>query len=75
MAYMAPEVLDLRPPTTRSDIYSLGVLFYQLVVGRIKSLAPGWEYDIQDPLLRRDIADCISGTPERRLGSAQAQFG
>jgi serine/threonine-protein kinase len=31
--YLAPEVLDRRPPTTSSDIYSLGVLLYHLVTG------------------------------------------
>ena len=71
MAYMAPEVIDLKPPTTRSDIYSLGVLLYQMVVGNIKSLAPGWEHDVHDSLLRRDIAECVVGNPERRLASAR----
>lgn len=32
-AYLAPEVLDGRPPTVKSDIYSLGVLLYHLVSG------------------------------------------
>jgi hypothetical protein len=33
--YMAPEVLDGGPPTPQSDIYSLGVLLYYLVTGRL----------------------------------------
>ncbi len=48
MAYIAPELIDLKPATTRSDIYSLGVLLYQLTAGEVKALAPGWERDIHD---------------------------
>lgn len=31
--YLAPEVIDGHPPSTSSDIYSLGVLLYHLVTG------------------------------------------
>ena len=72
MAYMAPELIDLKPATTRSDIYSLGIFLYQMVVGEIKALAPGWEHAIDDPLLKQDIADCVAGNPERRFASARA---
>jgi serine/threonine-protein kinase len=33
--YMAPEVADGRAATAASDIYSLGVMLYELVVGRV----------------------------------------
>lgn len=34
-AYVAPEQLSNDPPTQQSDIYSLGVLMYQLLTGRL----------------------------------------
>ncbi len=68
---MAPEVLEGRPATTQSDIYSLGVVLYQLVSGDFsRVVAPGWERGVEDELLREDIAACVDGDPERRLGSA-----
>jgi non-specific serine/threonine protein kinase len=72
--YIAPELLSGTPPTLRSDLYALGVLTYQLVVGDLRRpLAPGWERDIDDPLLREDIALAADVNPEHRLGDA-AQF-
>ena len=69
--YMAPEVLEGRPATTQADIYSLGILVYQLVVGDFtRAMAPGWERDVDDPLLRDDIATFVDGRAENRLSSA-----
>ncbi len=66
--YMAPELLEGKPATPQSDIYSLGVLLYQMVIGDLsRALAPGWEQDVGDELLRDDIAACVSGVPEKRL--------
>ncbi len=71
MMYMAPEVLAGQSPTVKSDVFALGLLLYQAVVGDFrKPLAAGWEADIADPILREDIADTASGDPARRLGSA-----
>src|SRR5947208_4446410 len=71
LMYMAPEVLAGQSPSASSDVYALGVLLYQFLVGDFrKPLAPGWESDIADPLLREDIAEAASGDPSKRLSSA-----
>ncbi len=69
--YLAPEVVAGQAPSVRSDVYALGVTLYQMVVGDFRRpLAPGWEADIDDPLLREDIADAANGDATKRLDSA-----
>jgi DNA-binding winged helix-turn-helix (wHTH) protein/serine/threonine protein kinase len=69
--YIAPEVLGGQVPTAASDVYALGVLLYQLVVGDFRRpFAPGWEAGVGDPVLREDIALAASGDPARRLQTA-----
>jgi len=71
LMYLAPEVLAGQSPSAGADVYALGVLLYQLAVGDFrKPLAPGWEAEIKDPLLREDIADAACGDPAKRLNSA-----
>jgi eukaryotic-like serine/threonine-protein kinase len=71
LMYMAPEVLAGQSPSASSDVYALGVLLYQFLIGDFrKPLAPGWEAEIEDPLLREDIAQAASGDPAKRLNSA-----
>ena len=68
--YLAPELLAGHAATVQSDIYALGLLLYQLMVGDLRRpLAPGWEADIGDELLREDIAAATDGAPARRLES------
>ena len=70
--YMAPEVIEGKPPTTSADAYALGVMLYQMVIGDLtKSLAPGWDRAVDDDLLREDIAAAVEGAPERRASAAQ----
>jgi DNA-binding winged helix-turn-helix (wHTH) protein/tetratricopeptide (TPR) repeat protein len=73
--YIAPEVIAGQPFTVQADVYSLGVLLYQVVAGDLrKALAPGWESDVEDELLREDIALAAAGNPAKRLTDA-AQLG
>lgn len=69
--YIAPEIIAGEAPTARSDVYSLGVVLYQILAGDIrKPMATGWERDIADPLLREDLAAATSGDPAGRTVSA-----
>src|SRR6202522_1780877 len=71
LMYLAPEVLAGQSASAGADVYALGVMLYQLAfpVSR-KPLAPGWEADVKEPLLREDIADAACGDPAKRLNSA-----
>jgi len=69
--YRAPELVGDAVPTMRSDIYALGLVLFQLAVADFgRSLAPGWEDAVADPVLRADIAEAAAGDPQRRLASA-----
>ncbi|CAM2010228.1 protein kinase domain-containing protein [Acanthopleuribacter pedis] len=69
--YQAPELLQSQPPSVQADIFALGVLLYQMVVGDFKRpLAPGWERSIEDGLLCDDIAEMTDVSPGQRMGSA-----
>jgi len=69
--YTSPEVLEGKSVTTSADIYSLGVMLYQIVIGDFgRAMAAGWEAEVDDETLREDIALCVEGRPERRLKSA-----
>lgn len=69
--YAPPETLAGMPFAVQGDIYALGVLLYQFVIGDLRRpLAVGWERDVDDHLLRADIAVCVDGDPARRLRSA-----
>lgn len=69
--YAPPELLVGKPFTIAGDIFSLGVVLYQMVVGDLEApLAEGWEDGVADPLLREDIARCVAGEEADRFASA-----
>lgn len=69
--FLAPELYAGQQPTVRSDVYALGILLYQLLASRVgQPMAPGWEAEIDDELLREDLRRATDGRVERRLGSA-----
>lgn len=70
--YWAPELRRAHIATVQSDLYALGVLLYQLLLGDLQHpMAAGWEREIDDELLREDIDGAASGRPERRLASVR----
>lgn len=71
LLYCPPEVIGGQAPTVLADIYALGVMLFQVVLGDLrKPMAPGWELDIADEILRGDIAAAAAGNPASRLSSA-----
>lgn len=69
--YSPPESMSGKPHTVQGDVYALGVLLYQVVIGDLeRPLGVGWERQVEDELLREDIAACVDVEPTRRLGSA-----
>lgn len=72
--YLAPELHTGAAFTVRSDLFSLGVLLYQLLCGDLhRIMTPGWERDIGDPLVAADIARSTDVDPARRFASV-AEF-
>jgi eukaryotic-like serine/threonine-protein kinase len=70
LLYLAPELIAGGSPTVQSDLFSLGLMLYQIVNGDLKKpIASGWEQDIGDDLLAEDITAAIHGDPARRLSS------
>lgn len=65
--YTPPEVLTGAEWTNKGDIYALGILLYQLMIGDLRRpIAPGWEREISDPALVEEISKMADVLPEQR---------
>ena len=70
LLYLAPELMTGKPPTVQSDLYALGMILYQLLMGDLRlPMTAGWEQTIADGLLVEDIRAACDGDPGRRFSS------
>ena len=84
--YMSPEQLTAQPATERSDLFSIGVMIFEVLTGRLPfagrtyaerlaSMLRGPFYsDSQssfDERLRRALEKCLDNDPARRFTSAE----
>ncbi len=73
LAYMSPEQIDARPAEPRSDLYALGLVFYELVTGKppFSSASPRELLNLQctaaPPPLEPDVRRGVPKTLERLL--------
>ena len=68
--YMPPELIGGKTATPKSDIYSLGVVLYQMIVGDLtRALGADWPEEISCPILRGDLKRCFSRNPDDRFSA------
>src|SRR5262245_11533721 len=70
LQYMSPEQLEGRKADARSDIYSLGLVLYEMVTGNRAFPQTDLE-PLQPPALERLIKTCLAKDPDARWQSAR----
>lgn len=70
LPYAAPEVLLDKPPDARSDIFSMGVVFYETLTGKHPFLAPS-KIATADKILHENPRPVSSTQPNLPLGLDQ----
>ncbi len=71
-AYMSPEQKAGKEVTTRSDIYSLGLVLYEMFTGKRRGDSASSPTDLVkdlDPAIERIILRCLEEDPRRRPSS------
>ena len=69
--YLAPEIIAGKEATLRSDIYSVGVVLFQLEINDLRRpLTSEWQRNIADEILRGDLQRCFSWDPQERFSGA-----
>ncbi len=68
--YLAPEIVRGGRVSIQSDVFALGMILFQLIVEDFRrTLAPGWDREIEDQELREDIAWATDQDPMLRPSS------
>jgi serine/threonine protein kinase len=79
--YASPQQMRGEPPNPRDDVYALGVIWYQLLIGDLRSGAPtglDWADDLRASGMNEDmirlLGSCVASQPHKRPADAKQLF-